>query len=389
MQWTGLFWAAMLVANMALVFNFPYRTVAEVSLRSLLKNLHTLRTLSRKEVIPVIKANAYGHGLVPVARALVTRGSCQMLAVATLEEGMQVREELPRGVAVLVLSGFFPHQLDAYMKYRLTPMIHSMSHLRSLVGRKNLPDIHLKIDTGMHRLGIPLEDLDEAARVLERLPIKLSGVASHFAESENLDSDFSEQQSAQFEQAVGFLREKKLLHTDARVHIANSGGILRGAGSYATSIRPGISLFGISPNDRLPNSKNLLPVMEWKTRILCLKEVARGQTVGYGRTYTATRREKIAILPIGYADGYPRSVSNKSFVLIGGKRCAVRGIVSMDLLAVDVTSHATVKEGQLATLIGGQGRVSLSANALARFAGTISYEVLCGISDRVPRIYFD
>ncbi len=374
---------------MGTVFHFPYRTVAEVSLRALLRNLHTLRGISGKEILPVVKANAYGHGLVPIAKVLVKRGSCSMLAVATLEEAMQLREEFPRGLSLLVLSGFFPHQVDAYLKYRLTPMIHTLSHLKSLVGRNALPELHLKVDSGMHRLGILPEQVDEAIRALDRLEIKLSGLAAHFADSEDLGSRFVDDQLEVFEALHARLRAQKMLHTDARIHVANSGGILRGKHGSANAIRPGLTLFGISPNERLPRSKDLIPVLEWKTRILSVKEIHRGDTVGYGRTYVAKRKERIAILPVGYADGYSRALSGKSYVLLNGKRCAVRGRVSMDLTAVDVTNQPSAKEGQLVTLIGGQGRVSLGAALLAHFADTIPYEILCGISDRVPRVYLD
>lgn len=374
---------------MGTVFHFPYRTVAEVSLRALLRNLHTLRGISRKEIIPVIKANAYGHGLAPIAKCLALRGSCTMVAVATLEEAIEVRHTVPRGLGILVLSGFFPHQLEAYVKYRLTPVIHNLAHLKALQGQPELPELHLKIDSGMNRLGIGARQIDESLRILEKLPVKLSGLCTQFADSDDLDSLFIDQQIAFFESVYERFLNRRLLHTDARIHLANSGGVLRGKGSVANSVRLGISLFGISPNDRLPSSKDLVPVLQWKTRILCVKEVHRGDTVGYGRTYTATRKEKIALLPVGYADGYPRSLSGKSYVLINGKRALVRGRVSMDLMAIDVTNHPGVKEGQLVTLIGGQGRVSLTAGQLAKIAGTISYEILCGISDRVPRVYLD
>ncbi len=389
LRWTMVREQAILPTRMGTVFQFPYRTVAEISLRALLRNLHTLRSISQKEIIPVIKANAYGHGIVPIAKALIKRGSCGMVAVATLEEGIEVREIAPRGVGILVLSGFFPHQIDAYIKYRLTPMIHSLTHLKSLQGRRELPDIHLKIDSGMHRLGILPKQAEEAARTLTKLPVKLSGLASHFAESEDLESTFIDQQTAVFERVYEQLLEKRVLHTDARIHLSNSGGILRSKASIANAVRPGITLFGISPNERLPHSADLLPVLEWKTRVVAIKELLRGETVGYGRAYVASKKEKIALLPVGYADGYPRALGNQSYVLIGGKRCAVRGRVSMDLMAVDVTSLASIKEGQLVTLLGGQGRISLSAAQLARLAGTISYELLCGISDRVPRVYLD
>ncbi len=382
-------WHAPSASTMATVFNFPYRTVAEISLRALLRNLYTLRNLSGKEVIPVIKANAYGHGLLPIGKALVNRGSVTMVAVATLEEGMQVRQAIPRNVQILVLSGFFPHQLDAYVKFRLTPLIHTLTHLKSLQGKKYLPDLHLKIDTGMHRLGILPKQADEAIRVIQKLPVKLSGLATHFAESEVMDSSFVDQQVALFEGLYDKFRDQKVLHTDARIHVANSGGAMRGKAPMANAIRTGISLYGVSPNDRLPHSKDLLPVLDWKTRILSLKEVQAGGTVGYGRTYKAKRKEKIALLPVGYADGYSRALGGKSFVIINGKRSALRGRVSMDLIAVDVTHQSGVKEGQLVTLLGVQGRVGLTAAQMARFAGTISYEILCGISERVPRVYLD
>lgn len=375
--------------RMGSVFQFPYRTVAEVSLRSLLRNLHVLRQMSRKEVVPVIKADAYGHGMVPIGKALAHRGSCQMIAVATLEEAMDLRKALPRGVAILVLSGFLPHQLDAYVKYRLTPVIHSLNHLKTLVGRRVLPDIHLKLDTGMHRLGILPAQMKETIKVLERLPMKLSGVATHFAESEKIPSNFSDLQIALFEDLLAELREKRLVHTDARIHVANSGGVLAHKLSVSTAVRPGLSLYGISPNDRLPHSTDLLPVLEWKTRILTLKDLPRSATVGYNRTYKLPKREKIAILPIGYADGYPRLLSNLGEVMIAGKRCPVRGRVSMDLTAVDVSHVPHVKEGDAVVLIGREGKHRLPIEELANGAQTIPYEILCGISPRVPRVYLD
>jgi alanine racemase len=306
-----------------------------------------------------------------------------------LEEAMELRKHLPRGVAILVLSGFLPHQLDAYIKFRLTPILHSVNHLKSLAGRRVLPDIHLKLDTGMHRLGILPKQLNETMRVLDKLPLKLSGVCTHFAESEKLTSDFSDAQLELFGELLTELRERRLVHTDARIHVPNSGGVLAGKLGVSNAVRPGLSLFGISPNERLPRSAELVPVLEWKTRILCLKDLPRGSTIGYNRTYKTPRREKIAILPIGYADGYPRLLSNRGEVLIAGKRCPVRGRVSMDLTAVDVSGVPHVKEGDAVILFGREGKQSLSVDELANGAQTIAYEILCGISARVPRVYLD
>ncbi len=373
---------------MGTIFQFPYRTVAEVNLRSLVKNLHTLRSESGKEILPVVKADAYGHGMVPVAKALVNRGSCRMLLVATLEEALTLREHLPN-VQILVLSSFFPHQIDAYIQHGILPLIHSMSHLKSLLGRRELPEIHLKIDTGMNRLGIQLEQVPEALRIVEKLPIKLSGISSHFAESEDLQSKFTDKQLDAFIDVVGECLQRRLLHTDARIHVANTAGSLRSKFVRSTSIRPGLGLYGLSPNQNLPHSKDLVPILDWKTRILCIKTVGSGDSIGYGRTYSPKRKEKIAILPIGYADGYPRLLSNRAHVLVNGRKSAVRGRVSMDLIAVDVTSVPGVREGQAVTLIGSHGRHSLTGWDLARWAETIPYEIFCGLSPRVPRVYLD
>jgi alanine racemase len=374
---------------MGTLFQFPYRTVAEVSVARLLKNLVTLRALCQKEIIPVIKADAYGHGMVPVAKALVARGSCHTLSVATLEEAIELRKKIPYAIRILVLSGFLPHQVDAFVRHKLTPVIHSLNHLKSLLNRKTIPDIHLKVDTGMHRLGILPEEMDEAMKTLEKLDEKLSGLATHFADSENLTSTFVDKQIAVFTDIHQALKERKLLHTDAKIHVANSGALLRKKLAMSVSVRPGLGLYGISPNPNLPHSDDLFPVLEWKTRVLSLKSVEKGETIGYGRTYRTKRKEKVAVISIGYADGFPRLLSNEGYVLIGGKRVPIRGRVSMDLTTVDCTSLSGAREGNQVTLIGGEGKSAISAWDVANWARTIPYEILCGISLRVPRVYLE
>jgi len=374
---------------MGTLFQFPYRSVAEVSLRAVLKNLVTLRSVSQREIVPVVKADAYGHGILPISQALVTRGSCHTLCVATLEEAIELRKKIPYAISIWVLSGFLPHQLEAYNKYRLTPVIHSLTHLKSLLNHKRLPDIHLKLDTGMHRLGLLPEEMSEAFLTLEKLGIKLSGFATHFAESENTVSKFIDQQIETFQTVYQELLHRRLIQTDAKIHIANTGGILRKKLGLSFSVRPGIGLYGISPNPRLSQSDNLVPALSWKARVVSLKSIKSNDTVGYGRTYTAKRREKIAIISIGYADGLPRLLSNEGFVVIGGKKAQIRGRVSMDLTTVDCTQLTSIKEGSLVTLIGKEGKQSVTAWDLANWARTIPYEILCGISPRVPRIYLD
>lgn len=368
---------------------FPYRTVAEISIPALLKNLVTLRTHCRKEVIPVVKADAYGHGMVPIAKALVSRGSCHTLSVATLEEAIELRKKIPYAISILVLSGFYPHQIEAFIKYRLTPVIHSLTHLKSLLNRKVVPDFHLKVDSGMHRLGLLPEEIPEAIKTLEKLEMKLSGLATHFAESENTISTFSDEQIHVFQDILRELREKRLLHTDAKIHIGNSGAILRDKLDGSVAVRPGIALYGISPNPRLPLSDDLVPILSWKTRVLTVKNLKAKDTVGYGRTYTLKKKEKIAVVAIGYADGFPRLLSNEGEVLLQGKRVPIRGVVSMDLMTIDCSSVGNVKDGSVVTLIGGDSKNRITAWDLANWSRTIPYEILCGISMRVPRLYLD
>ncbi|MBM4303812.1 MAG: alanine racemase [Deltaproteobacteria bacterium] len=374
---------------MGTLFQFPYRTVAEVSIRSIIKNLVVLRSTSQKEIVPVVKADAYGHGLLPVAKALVSRGSCHSLCVATLEEAIELRKKIPYAISIWVLSGFLPHQLEAYLKYRLTPVIHSLNHLKSLINRPKLPDFHLKLDSGMHRLGLLPDEMPEAYLTLQKLGIKLSGFATHFAESENLVSKFVDKQIEIFHGVYQELLHRKLIQTDAKIHISNTGGILRNKLGLSYSVRPGLGLYGISPNPRLPHSEDLVPALTWKARVIATKNLKANDSVGYGRTYIAKKKEKIAIVAVGYADGVPRLLSSEGSVIVGGKKAAIRGRVSMDLIAIDCSHHSSVKEGSLVTLIGKEGKQSVTAWDIANWSRTIPYEILCGISPRVPRVYLD
>jgi alanine racemase len=374
---------------MATLFQFPYRTFEEVNLKHLIKNLYTLRTVSKKEVIPILKADAYGHGVVPVAKALIERGGCEMIAVATLEEGIDLRKKISYSTEILILSGYAPHQIEAYLKYKLVPMIYSLYHLKSLSNRKFLPPFHLEIDTGMHRLGILESEISEAIKIIKKFPEKISGIATHLAESENTVSDFTDVQAKKFSAIVDIFRAEGVLNTDARIHISNSGGILRKIGNYANAIRPGLALFGVSPNPMLEVDPKLVPVLQWKTRIFTIKKISKGETIGYNRTYKTKKSEKIAIVGIGYADGYPRSISNKGSMLVNGKAVPIRGIVSMDLTALDVSHASDAKEGLLVTILGTEGEKEISATDIANWAETIPYEIFCGISQRVPRLYIE
>ncbi|MCB0403284.1 MAG: alanine racemase [Bdellovibrionales bacterium] len=374
---------------MGKIFDFPYRTVAEINLQALVKNLVSLRSSCRKEVIPVVKADAYGHGMVPIAKVLLHRGCCEALAVATLEEAIELRNQFNRRFSILVLSGFLPHQVDAYYRYNLIPVIHSLPHLKSLLHRSQLPPVHLKLDSGMNRLGIKPNEMPDAIETLKKLPDKLAGFATHLADSEDTKSQFIDEQLSVFEHWCQELRSRRLLQTDARIHFANTGAVLRGKASFSTAVRPGIALYGISPNSSLEAGQQLVPILQWKTRILAIKALHEGDTVGYGRAYEAHEGERIALVSVGYADGYPRLASNRGHVLINGQKAPIRGLISMDLLAVDVTHVDGAREAGLVCLIGQDGKQRVSAWDIARWSETIPYEILCGLSKRVQKIYFD
>lgn len=364
----------------------PDRTSVEISLSALLQNLEWLRSRCGREIIPVVKADAYGHGTVPIARALVERGGCRALAVATLDEALELRHNVA-GCAVIVLSGFLPDRLDAYRRHRLTPVVFSLEHLRALAGRTDLPDVHLKVDTGMNRLGLRREQMGEALGLLEQLGIRLAGVATHLAESENADPTFTAQQLEAFDAWLAELRSRRLLAPQARVHAGNSAAILGERLGLTTAVRPGLALYGVAPGRGMAGTEELVPVLRWSARVIDVKELAPGDSVGYGRTYVAPARVRMATLSVGYADGYPRSASNRGHVLLGGERAPVIGTISMDLMAVDCSRIEGVRAGSRATLIGEDGALRLSAWDIAGWTETIAYEVLCGISARVTRVH--
>ena len=374
---------------MGTIFQFPYRTVAEISLPALVRNLHTLRSLCRKEIIPVVKADAYGHGMIPVAKTLVSRGSCLTLAVATLEEAIELRKKMPHGVSILVLSGFLPHQFDAYGKYRLTPIIHSLYHLKTLMGRKHLPEIHLKIDTGMNRLGLTPGQMGEAIRTLEKLQIKLAGLATHFAESETTVSDFTDQQIAVFEGIYRELLAHRLLNTDAKIHIGNSGAIMRGKLSFSVAVRPGAQfvrglaepevagLGGSLAGDGMENADSLPQGFEAERDGRIQPDVCRKEK---GEDSLASHRLCGRLSPSAQQSrGGPFQWSETSY-----SRPGIDGSDSGGL------HWRARREGRGTCHFDGQERKDqIGAWEIAHWAQTIPYEILCGISSRVPRVYLD
>ncbi len=356
-------------------------TWAEVDLSQIGANLRRFREKIPKKtkLMFVVKANAYGHGAAACAKAAEKARAADWLGVSSVEEGVLLREaelKLP----ILVLGSLYPFEsFLAAAEYRLTPTVASFEAARRLVdaaarvGRRL--GCHLKIDTGMGRIGVsPAAGAAVASFIAEQPHLKLEGVYTHLASAES-DRARTSAQLARFQETL------RKVSAPARFlrHAANSAAALSYAAARLDLVRPGGAIYGLCAG--------FSPVLSLKSKIVFLKTVAPGSTVGYGATFRARRAARIATVPVGYADGYPRLLSNKASVLIGGKRCPVVGRVSMDMLTVDVTAAPAARVGEDVVLIGRQGRQAITAQDIAKTAGTISYEVTCAISSRVPRVY--
>ena len=361
-------------------------TVVEIHLPSLRHNLQEVtRRVGTAAVLAVVKANAYGHGAVPVSRALLAAGAHQ-LGVATVEEGLELRDA---GVTapILVMGGV--HDIPALQRSTLTPVLPSRDAVEAagrLADPRTAPlRVHLKIDTGMSRLGLAPGEALALLRSDWPPNLHLEGVMSHLASADEPDGRETEQQLARFRAFLDAIRSAGL--TVPTAHIANSAAILKYPSSHLDLVRPGLMLYGYASGPT--PSADLCPVLTWKSRVIQIKKVEKGQPISYGGTFVTSRPSTLAVLPVGYADGYSRALSNKGHALIGGRPAPVVGRVCMDLTVVDVTDHPAVRPGDEAVLLGQQGTAAITANDLAAWQDTISYEILCRIGPRVTRVYLE
>lgn len=360
-------------------------TWAEIDLAAFSRNAAFLaRRAGKSRIVAVLKADGYGHGAVPLARLLERRPPARFwgFGVSSVEEGVSLREGGIKG-RVLILGSLFPFDsFGAALEFGLTPTIASWASARALAKEAERRGIwsplHVKVDTGMGRIGMsPATALQTISRMMGLPSLRVGGVYTHLAQAE--DAKRRREQIALFKGLVSSLAAKgpaPLFHT------ANSAGMLLDSQTHFDLVRPGLALYGASP---VPGVRGLSPVMTWKTRVVFLKEVAKGVRVSYGGTWRAPKRSRLATLPVGYADGYRRGFSGKASVLVRGRRCPVAGRVTMDQIVVDVTGLPRVTVGEEVVLMGKQGREEISAGELAEWAGTIPYEIFCGISARVPR----
>ena len=374
-------------------------TTASIDLVALRHNLLQVRRLAgSRDVIAVVKADAYGHGAVAVSRALAAEGVTRF-GVALVEEARTLRDAGIRG-EVLVMGGFTGDQASEIVDLGVTAMIFHPAHAAALsdaarrAGR--VVPVHAKIDTGMGRLGFPVDEAPDAIAGLTRFPgLRLDGVMTHFADADLADPAFAREQMARFDRVMAALHARgiavPLRHAanSAAVMAVSRDGVVGLEAALYDAVRPGIMLYGCRPGPAVGPAVDLRPVLSLTTCIGLLKRVPSGTPISYGRTFVTQRPSLIAVLPIGYADGYPRALSNVGAVLVRGRRAPVAGRVCMDLTMVDVTEVPGVAEGDEVVVVGVQGDVSMSAEDVAAAAGTIAYELLCGIGPRVPRRYLD
>lgn len=365
--------------------DFLRPTYAEVSLEALRNNYRRLsRKYSPSEVMPVVKADAYGHGALAAAKVF-EKEEAPLLGVATIEEGIELREA---GIStpIIVLGSVYPFEnYKEMIRYSLIPVIASLTSALALdaassSAEKKTP-YHLKIDTGMGRIGV---SPDTALRIWPHLKslksIECEGVFTHLSCGDS-DLKETEEQVERFRRVTGSIERPKYLHT------ANTAGFINSPASRFNLIRPGLALYGLYPEGISSAEIELEPALSWKSAVVFLKDISPGSGVSYGLTWRAEKKTKLATLCVGYADGYPRALSNTGKVLIRGEECQVVGRVCMDMIMADVGEVRNISVGDEAVLIGESGKRKISAERLASLAGTVNYEILTRISHRVPRVY--
>jgi len=372
-------------------------TWAEISLSALRQNFRGVQQHVGKDVTvcAVVKADAYGHGALECSKALEQEGA-NWLGVTSLDEAIPLREAGIKA-RILLMTGFWRGEEAEIIRLGLTPTIWGPGQIEALEAAAirlgvNRFVIHLKIDTGMGRLGVSPAELSgiySSLRLSSHL--ELEGVSTHFASSEIVGGPSIERQSSVFDEALKNLRSEGL--RPPLVHTANTAAMISRPASWNTMVRPGLALYGYHlPLERtgVPEASSELdiePVLTWKTRILSIRDVAAGQALGYGGTYVTKVPSRIAVLPVGYADGLNRKISPRGRVIVGGAYAAILGRISMDLTLVDVTRISRIGVADEVVLLGSANGLSVSANEHAELAETIPYEILCNISKRVPRKY--
>jgi len=372
-------------------------TWVEISLSKLRRNVQRIRELAgARKVMAVIKADAYGHGAVPVAKCLAECG-VDWFGVATVEEALELRAA---GIhqPVLLLGGLYMSDPAHLIEYRLTPSISSTMRLDTYAEcarRYGRPiEFHLKVDSGLGRLGLPLDRVEafvEHYRELEGLQLK--GLFTHLASAEDLVASQTDEQAQHFATALEQLR--RLQVEPEWVHVSNSAALLAGRNFPENLVRVGALLYGccmplvVPPGQELPKVPEFEPILTFKSRIVYMKDVPSGTPLGYSAAFYTCRPSRIATVPVGYADGLSHALSNRGYAIVRGRRARIIGSISMDLSLLDVTDISGTNIGDEVILMGQSDRCSITAVEIAQLLDTVPYEVLCSIGKRVPRIYVE
>ncbi len=370
------------------------RVEAEIDLGAIRDNFAAMRGRLRDDtkMIAVVKTDAYGHGAVRIAEMMEPEAYIWGFAVATTEEAVELRRAGIRK-PILCLGFVFPQDYDLLVRLQIRPATFKLSMARQLSEAASragmiLP-VHLAVDTGMGRIGFQVceEDADEAAEIAKLSNLKVEGLFTHFARADERDKDYTQEQFRKYCRFEQMLEERGV--SIPLRHAANSASIMELPGTHLDAVRAGITIYGIYPSDEV--DRNLMPMkpaMSLISHICYIKKVPAGTSISYGGPFVTERESRIATIPVGYGDGYPRSLSNKGSVLIRGRRAPIVGRVCMDQFMVDVT-EIEAEEFDRVTLLGQDGKDAVTADELGRLSGRFPYELVCDISKRVPRVYVD
>ena len=368
-----------------------YRVYASVNLDNIYANMKALsdNTAEGTQMVAVIKTDGYGLGAVPIARTIDELVSAY--AVATIDEALNLRRH---NIAkpIYILGFIYEHRIedaivnDVRMSVFSYEMAQAISERATKLGRKAY--IHIKVDTGMSRIGFMADETaaDTVKRISELSNIEIEGIFTHFLSSDSKDKTIAKNQLTKFTDFVKFLKGKGV---DIKlVHCSNSAGIIDMPEANMTEVRAGIALYGMYPSEEVnKEAVALQPALELKSHVVFVKTVPAGTGISYGSTYITDKETRVATIPVGYGDGYPRNLSNKGYVIIAGKKCPILGRVCMDQFMVDVTGM-DIKEGDVATLVGNDGEECITVEELAEIAGTFNYEFVCDLGKRIPRVYY-
>jgi len=372
-----------------------YRVQASVDLNAIRHNLLEVRSKlnSDTKLMVIIKADAYGHGAVPLAKAIGDSGKIDSYGVAIIEEAVELREA---GITTpMLILGFTPkEQYDLVVAYDVAQTVFQYEMAQALseeaCSQGKIAKIHIKLDTGMSRIGFT--DTAESVEVIKKIAklpnIEIEGLFSHFARADEIDKTSTIKQLQRYINFVDLLLKEKI--NIPVKHIANSAGIIEFPEAYFNMVRCGIATYGIYPSDVVnQNDIKLIPAMELKTHVIYVKDVEAGVGISYGATYVTDQQRRISTIPVGYADGYSRNLSNHGKVIIHGKYAPIVGRICMDQFMVDVTDIEEVKQGDLVTLLGRDGDAFISAEELAEWSHSFAYELVCTVGKRIPRVYIE